>query len=193
MQQESLILELLGLRAALRLLTPYPMPATEKELLGLFAELGIRFTLYRHPPFFTVEDGRAHHADMPGGHCKCLFLKDKKAQMVLAVVHEDLKVDLKALAVGLGLGRFSFCNEERMARVLGITPGAVTPFALINASEGSLEDKESLTVIVDAHLQDYDVVHFHPLHNEATVAITPGDLLKFIRHAGFKPIVRKLS
>ena len=169
------------------------MPTSEKDLLNLFAELGIEYTLYRHPAFFTVQDGRAHHEGMPGGHCKCLFVKDNKAKMVLAIVHEDLKVDLKALAKDLGLGRFSFCNEQRMIRVLGITPGAVTPFALMNVSGDSLEEKESLTVVVDAHLQDYDVVHFHPLHNEATVAITSGDLLRFIRHFGFEPIIRDLS
>ena len=169
------------------------MPASEKDLLELFEDLGVPYTLYRHPAFFTVEDGRAHHEGIPGGHCKCLFVKDKKAKMVLALVHENLKVDLKALAKDLGLGRFSFCNEERMIRVLGITPGAVTPFALMNVSGEALEQKESLNVVVDQHLQDFDVVHFHPLHNEATVAITPGDLLKFIRHFGFEPVVMDLS
>ena len=168
------------------------MPATEKDLFNLLGKLGIEFTLYHHQPFFTVEDSRTHHENMPGGHCKCLFVKDKKAQMALAVVHEDLKVDLKRLATDLGLGRFSFCNETRMVRVLGVTPGAVTPFALMNVSENPLEDKESLAVVVEKKLLDYDLVHFHPLHNEATVAITPADLLTFIRYCRFEPIMKEL-
>lgn len=194
MQQESLQRVLhLSLPAVLWPTTPWSMPATEKDLLNLFQDLGIEHTLYRHPPFFTVEDGRAHHAHMPGGHCKCLFLKDKKSQMILAAIHEDLTVDLKRLAEDLGLGRLSFCNEERMACVLGVTPGAVTPFALVNVKKGALKEKESLTVVVDRHLQDFDVIHFHPLHNEATVAISPADLLRFIHHCGFEPVIRDFS
>jgi len=164
------------------------MSASEKDLLDLFEKLGIGFTIFRHPPFFTVDDCREYRQHMPGGHCKCLFLKDKKENMVLAAVHEDLRVDLKALATALGLGRFSFCNEERLKKVLGVTPGAVTPYALMNAGP----DREALTVVVDEKLLSFDIVNFHPLHNQATVAIKPGDLLIFIRHCGFEPKVMNI-
>ena len=165
--------------------------ATEKDLLKCFKELDIGYSIYRHPPFFTVDDCREYREHMPGGHCKCLFIKDKKGNMVLAAVHEDVRVDLKAMAKTLGLGRFSFCNEERMIKVLGVTPGAVTPYALMNVSEGS--DKIALTVVVDEKLLSYHTVNFHPLHNEATVAVIPGDLLKFIRHFGFIPKIMKMD
>ena len=121
--------------------------ANERDLFNLLNKLGIEFTLYRHAPFFTVEESRAAREDWPGGHCKCLFLKDKKANMVLAVVHEDSKVDLKALAEKLFLGRFSFCNEERMAWVLGVTPGAVDPFSVMNVKD--LGEDETFQVVVD--------------------------------------------
>ncbi len=164
--------------------------ATEKDLLKCFKELGIDYSIYRHPPFFTVDDCREYREHMPGGHCKCLFLKDKKGNMVLAAAHEDVRVDLKAQANTLGLGRFSFCNEERMIKVLGVTPGAVTPYALMNVTE---EARPSLTVVVDKIILAFPIVNFHPLHNEATVAVTPGDLLKFIRHFGFIPKIMKMG
>ena len=166
------------------------MTACEQDLLDVFKKLGIEFSLFRHPPFFTVDDCREYREHMPGGHCKCLFLKDKKGNMVLAAVHEDVRVDLKALAKTLGLGRFSFCNEERMKKVLGVTPGAVTPYALMNAGG---PDKEALTVVVDENLLSFDAVNFHPLHNEATVAVSPDDLLKFVSHFGFQPHLMKMG
>jgi len=164
------------------------MVTSEKDLLDLFEKLGINFTIFRHPPFFTVDDCREYREHMPGGHCKCLFLKDKKGNMVLAAVHEDQRLDLKALATNLFLGRFSFCNPERLKNILGVTPGAVTPYALMNAAAA---DKEHLTVVVDETIRAFDVVNFHPLHNEATVAVRPDDLLKFIRHCGFEPKIIK--
>lgn len=161
------------------------MAATEFELFEAFEEMGIKYTLYLHAPFFTVEESRAAREDWPGGHCKCLFLKDKKANMVLAVVQEDLKVDLKALAGRLNLGRFSFCNPERMLNILGVTPGAVNPFSVMNVKD--LEENETFRVVVDASLKSFDVVHFHPMHNEATVGISFDDLIKFIENYGHKP------
>lgn len=167
------------------------MAATELELFEAFEEMGIEFELYLHAPFFTVEGSRAAREDWPGGHCKCLFVKDKKANMVLAVVQEDLKVDLKALAEKLSLGRFSFCNEERMVRVLGVTPGAVNPFSVMNVKD--LEEGETFQVVVDDSLKNFDVVHFHPLHNEATVGISFPDLIRFIENYNHKPRVLDLS
>ena len=162
------------------------MTANEKDLLELLDELGIAYTLYRHEPFFTVAESKEHHKSMPGGHCKCLFLRDRKGSMVLAAVHEDLRVDLKALARDLGLGRFSFGNEERLLRVLAVAPGSVNPFSVMNL--GPLEEGETFRVVVDRSLEHFDVIHFHPLHNAATAAITYSGLLKFLRHLGFEPI-----
>ncbi|MCH7864214.1 MAG: prolyl-tRNA synthetase associated domain-containing protein [Proteobacteria bacterium] len=191
MQQESSLSPIFPLSAARQDPTPSPMAACEKDLLDVFKKLGIEFKLFRHPPFFTVEDCREYRQHMPGGHCKCLFLKDKKGNMVLAAAHEDVRLDLKALAKTLGLGRFSFCHPERLEKVLGVTPGAVTPYALMNVPEGS--DKAALTVVVDEKLLIFDIVNFHPLHNEATVAVKPDDLLKFIRHYGFSPKIMKTA
>jgi len=159
------------------------MPATEDDLLKRFDELGINTTLYRHPPMHTVEDCQTHRGNWPGGHCKSLFVRDNKNKQALIVVHEDRRVDLKFFAKAAGFGRLSFGSPDRMARVLGVIPGSVTPFALINTPEN-----ENLHIYLDADMMAMDPLYYHPLHNEATVAISSIDLLRFIDHCGHKPI-----
>lgn len=167
------------------------MAATEEDLFRTFDDLGIVYTLYRHPPIFTVEESQAMRINWPDAHCKCLFLRDKKKNMVLAAVHEDLRVDLKKLARTLGLGRFSFCNPDLMMRVLGITPGAVNPFSVMNVK--NLVDGETFQVVLDKKFAEFDAVHFHPLHNEATVGVSFADLIGFIEHFGFQPRIIDFS
>lgn len=161
------------------------MPATEEELLNKLVELGIETTLFRHPPLFTVEDSQNLRGEIPGGHCKSLFLKDKKHNYILAVLSEDRRVDLKALYKSdlVPAGRLSFASAERMIDTLGIKPGAVTPFSLIN-----VENKD-LIVILDKGMLENDYLNYHPLHNEATLTIHKDDLVKFIKHFGFEPII----
>lgn len=160
-------------------------PATERDLLALLAELGIAQATHRHPPLFTVAESRELRGALPGGHCKSLFLKDKKARYLLAVVLEDRRVDLKALAAATGFGRLSFGSADRMMDVLGVVPGAVTPFALINRLAAS--DPPPLAVVLDAEMLKRDPLNYHPLHNQATTAIAPDGLLRFVRHCGIAP------
>src|ERR1051326_156099 len=108
------------------------MPATPDELLARFAALGIAQRTYDHPAVFTVEEAKALRGTLPGGHCKSLFLKDKKGGLWLAVMLEERRTDLNRLAARLGAPRFSFGNAETLHAVLGVTPGSVTPFALAN-------------------------------------------------------------
>ena len=159
------------------------MPATEEDLLKRFDELDITTMLYRHPPMMTVEDCQTHRGDWPGGHCKSLFVRDKKGRQALLVVHEDRRIDLKAFAKAAGLGRLSFGSPERMHKVLGVKPGSVTPFALINDAP-----EEDLQVYLDANMMSMTPLYYHPLHNEATVAISSKDLIKFIEACGHSPI-----
>ena len=160
-------------------------PATERDLLALLARLGVAQTTHRHPPLFTVAESRARRGALPGGHCKSLFLKDKKTRYLLAVVLEDRRTDLKALAAATGLGRLSFGSARRMMEVLGVAPGAVTPFALINRLAAA--DPPPLDVVLDAEMLKRDPLNYHPLHNEATTAVSPDGLLRFIRHCGIAP------
>lgn len=161
------------------------MPASEDELLTLLDDLAIETTTYRHPPVFTVQESQEFCSDIAGCHCKSLFLKDKKNNFILAVMHEDRRLDMKALFKSgqLNVGRLSFASAERMIDMLGIEPGSVTPFSLINVSH------KDLIVVLDKGMMEHDQLNYHPLHNEATTTIGNDDLVKFIEHFGFKPII----
>jgi Ala-tRNA(Pro) deacylase len=111
------------------------MPADRARWFARLAELGIASTTVAHAPMFTVEESKALRGALPGAHTKTLFLIDKDDHMVLVVAKDDSCVDLKALAHRLGLGRFSFGNASLLNVVLGVSPGSVTPFALINDAD----------------------------------------------------------
>ena len=158
-----------------------PPPATPEALFAYLAALGIATETVWHEPVFTVDEARATRGDLPGTHCKCLFLRDKKGALWLVVCEESRRVDLKALAARLGAGRLSFGSPDRLLRHLGVVPGAVTPFSLINDSAGMVR------VVLDAAMMRGDVLHYHPLTNAATTRIASADLLRFIEATGHRP------
>ncbi|MBX3427959.1 MAG: prolyl-tRNA synthetase associated domain-containing protein [Hyphomonadaceae bacterium] len=158
------------------------MPATEADLFARFDALGIKHVTHRHRPIFTVEEGRGLKASMPGGHTKNLFLKDKKGAIFLICAISSTAIDLVAVSKLIGSGRFSFGSPERLMEHLGVEPGSVTLFALINDPE------RKVTLVLDEALFDLDPVNFHPLKNDATTAISSADMLKFVRSLGREPI-----
>jgi Ala-tRNA(Pro) deacylase len=165
------------------------MPASRADLIALLDRLDIAHHTVDHPAVFTVEESRGLKADLPGGHSKNLFLKDKKGALYLAVAHAETTVDLVGLGKAIGAkGRLSFGAPEIMAATLGVVPGAVTPFALINDSARALA-----CVIIDKALLRYDPVWFHPLENTASMAISPEHLMRFVKKCGFTPELRDLA
>jgi Ala-tRNA(Pro) deacylase len=163
------------------------MPKTPEQLFARFAELGIETKTYTHPPLFTVEESRRLRGDLPGGHCKSLFFKDKKERYWLVVTLEDRPVDIKALEGRIGSARLSFARPERLMEVLGVKPGSVTPFALINDIECQV------AVVLDQAMLAHDPLNYHPLHTEATTAIAPKDLIRFVESCGHAPRVVDLD
>jgi Ala-tRNA(Pro) deacylase len=157
------------------------MPATRDDLFARLDALGIVTTTVEHAPLFTVEQSKALRGDLPGGHCKNLFLKDKKGALWLVVTLEDAAVDLKTLPARIGAARISFANAALLEEVLGVTPGSVTPFGLIN------DTAQRVTVVLDQEMMARDLLNYHPLVNDATTAIAPADLLAFIRSCGHEP------
>jgi Ala-tRNA(Pro) deacylase len=153
-------------------------PASEHDLMTRLAGLGIETTTMRHAAMHTVEESRQIRGDLPGGHCKSLFLKDKKSQIWLVVALEDRKIDLKELPKRIGSGRLSFGKPELLLEVLGVHPGSVTPFALIN------DPDHQVNVVLDADMLQHEPLNYHPLHNEATTAISAADLKRFIEATG---------
>ena len=157
------------------------MPATREMLFCHLEALAIATTTVSHPPVFTVEESRVLRGAIPGAHIKNLFLKDKKAVLWLVVCEEDAAIDLKALPAVIGSARLSFGRPELLREVLGIEPGSVTPFALIN------DRQRRVNVILDARILAADRVNCHPLVNTATTTIATGDLMAFIASTGHVP------
>lgn len=163
------------------------MTPEEAALMARLGALGIETRTVRHPPLFTVAESKALRGALPGGHSKNLFLKDKKGVLWLIVAHEDQAIDLKALRPRLGSAPLSFASAETLREVLGVEPGSVTPFALIN------DAAVRVRVVIDAELLALSPLNFHPLVNTATTAIAADDLLAFIRSCGHEPRIERLS
>ena len=162
-------------------------PATPADLFALFEALGIEARTHEHAPVFTVAESRAIKEDVPGGHSKNLFLKDKKGRLFLVVAQAETRIDLKRLHESLGAsGRLSFGSAELLREVLGVEPGSVTPFALVNDRE------HRVAVVVDENLMRHEPVNFHPLVNSATTGVSRADLLRFFRATGHEPRVMRL-
>ena len=157
------------------------MTATRDDLFARLRALGIDTQTVEHPPLYTVEQSKELRGDIPGAHTKNLFLKCKKGTLWLVVAVESTPVNLKTLHNRLGCGRLSFGSAELMGEVLGVEPGSVTPFALINDTEGRV------SAVLDQALLDYDRLNFHPLVNTATTGISKDDFLRFLEDCKHPP------
>ena len=164
------------------------MPKTEAELFAFLAELGINVSTMRHPPLFTVADSQAMRGEIAGGHTKNLFLKDKKDNFFLVTVGEEAVVDLKQIHHLIGAsGKVSFGKPEMLMELLGVTPGAVTVFGVIN------DTAQRVKLILDEELMTHSLINAHPMTNEATTSIGAHDLLKFVKATGHDAAILKVS
>ena len=165
--------------------SPASEPAHDRDsLLAWFAEHGIAHATHDHPAVFRVEEGLDLKADLPGLHTKNLFLKDKKGRLFLVSALESTRIDLKRLHETLGAsGRLSFGSAELLMEKLGVTPGSVTAFAVINDRAGDV------TMVLDARLATGEDLNFHPLINTATLRVSRDDLLAFFRSTGHEPLI----
>ncbi len=157
-------------------------PATPEDLFARLTELGIPHATHRHAPVFTVEEAQRLKGDLPGAHTKNLFLRDKKGTMWLVVALYDREVDLKVVGPQVGArGRLSFGSADRLMRYLGVIPGAVTPFAVIN------DRGNQVSVALDSGLREQETWNAHPLDNAMTTAVRREDLLRFLDAMGHRP------
>ncbi|HYM29671.1 MAG TPA: prolyl-tRNA synthetase associated domain-containing protein [Candidatus Cybelea sp.] len=159
------------------------MAQGENELFARLDRLEVTTQTYHHPPVRTVEEARRLRSRMPGLHCKNLFLKDSTDRLWLVVAEEDRKVDLKRLEKAIGAGRLSFGKPDLLQETLGIEPGAVTPFAVIN------DTARRVQIVFDRTLLGNRPVHCHPLRNDRTTQISPADLVRFVADCGHQPMV----
>ena len=156
---------------------------TRAELMALLDSLGVETATHDHPAVFRVGEGEAIKAAIPGAHTKNLFLKDAKAQLWLISAADRTAIDLKRLHTVIGSARLSFGNAELMEEALGVTPGSVTAFGLIN------DTGHRVRFVLDAVLAGAERVNFHPLTNTATTGIDQPGFRQFLAAVGVTPLV----
>ena len=158
------------------------MPYSQDQILAYLCEQNFAYTLYEHPAVFTVAEAQMHTAHIPGVHCKNLFLKcGKTEKLFLLTVPDERVVDLKTLPEKLGAKRFSFGKPELLMEKLGVTPGSVTPLALINDTQRQVQP------VLDAWMMEQPLLNFHPLANTATVTMKAADLWALMTKLGYVP------
>ncbi|RDJ20725.1 prolyl-tRNA synthetase associated domain-containing protein [Bosea caraganae] len=161
-----------------------PKPAQPADLIAALDALGIAVTRTDHEAVFTVAESKSLRGAVHGHHTKNLFLKDKKGRLFLVSALESTRIDLKRLHETLGAsGRLSFGSAELLFETLGVTPGSVTAFAVINDRTGRV------TMVLDANLMTGEPMNFHPLVNTATLRIAREDMLRFLRATGHEPMI----
>jgi Ala-tRNA(Pro) deacylase len=164
------------------------MPKSPDQLFAYLDSLGIKHSTVTHPPVFTVEQAKRLRGELPGGHTKNLFLRDKKYGIYMVVALESAEINLKSLHRLMGAnGRFSFGSSDLLREVWGVEPGSVTPFGAINDTQGRV------TVVLDAEMMQHDILNYHPLINTLTTAIARADLVKFLEATGHIPRIERVS
>ncbi len=157
---------------------------TPQEFLAHLSALGIAADTVEHEPVFTVAESRPVKARIPGAHSKNLFVKDKKGRFFLITAKDETPIDLKRAHEAIGAsGRLSFGSADQLRDLLGVEPGSVTPFAVVNDRDARV------TMILDAHLMEHERVNFHPLVNSMTTGISREDLVRFLRSTGHDPLI----
>jgi Ala-tRNA(Pro) deacylase len=156
---------------------------TREDLLTFLAEQGIAATTHDHPAVFTVGESETIKLDLPGVHTKNLFLKDARDQLWLISAEGHAEIDLKRLHTVIGSARLSFGKPELMWETLGVTPGSVTAFGLVN------DTAQRVRFVLDRTLAEAELVNFHPLTNTATTAVSGAGFRRFLAAVGVSPLV----
>ena len=147
---------------------------TPNELIKLLEIRGYDYDFHEHNALFTVEDSNKLRGEIAGLHSKNLFLKNKKNKFFLFSCEEFSKINLKTISKSLDLGNVSFAKKEYLLELLGISPGSVTPFALLNNEENNID------FYLEDKLFESEYINFHPLTNKATVTIKSRDFMEFM-------------
>jgi Ala-tRNA(Pro) deacylase len=151
----------------------------QKELYELLGKLSISFEYHEHPPLATIEDAKIHWKDYNSGRCKNIFFRNHKGNRHYLVILEHLRqLDIHDLEKRLKQGKLTFASDQRLKKHLGVEPGSVSPFGLINDTE------KNVHVFLDEKLNEFDRLAFHPNVNTATIVISRADFLKFLDNTG---------
>ncbi len=162
-------------------------PFSRGELLAFLDNQQIAHKTHDHAPVFTVAQSAHIKSALPGGHTKNLFLMDKDGQAFLLCALGQTKIPVNRLHRHLSCRRLSFGKPDDLLEHLGVTPGSVTLFALLNDRQGRVQ------LILDKNLFDHAIVNFHPMRNDATTAIASQDMIRFAKAAGHVPRIMDFS
>lgn len=166
---------------------PVEKPLSPEALLKMLSDMGILYNLYHHRAVFSVGEADDVDADIGGTHTRNLFVRDKKENMFLVTLLAHRKIDLAKLAELIGAGRLSFGSPDRLMTYLGVTPGSVTPFSIIN------DQDRKVSLILDQEMMESDIVNYHPLINTMTVGLSPKDLSIFLERMSHVPQIIDLT
>ena len=155
--------------------------------MARFEELGINYVLHHHEAVYTVEESEKIDSEIPGIHCRNLFLRDKKKKNYLVVLQNATDVDMKKLPEVINSDRLSFGSADRLWEFLGVRPGSVCPFSITNDNDQQVE------IFLDKSMMEAEIVNYHPMLNTMTVSIKPDDLVKYIESTGHTPHIVDLS
>jgi Ala-tRNA(Pro) deacylase len=151
----------------------------QEELYLLFEKLNIKFEYYEHPPLATIEDTKTHWKNYNSGRCKNIFFRNHKGDRHYLVILEHLRqLNIRDLEKRLKQGKLTFASDFRLKKYLGIEPGSVSPFGLINDSE------KHVHLFIDEKLKEFDRLTFHPNINTASLVLSKSDFLKFLEYTG---------
>jgi Ala-tRNA(Pro) deacylase len=163
------------------------LPTSPENLFNILKKLGISYDLHHHEAVYTVEESQNVDAQIPGTHCRNLFLRDRKKKNFLLVLPITVDVDIKKLPDVLGSHRLSFGSNDRLWEFLGVRSGSVCPFCIMNDTDNQVE------IFLEKSMMEQEVVNYHPMLNTMTVSLKPDDLLKFIETTGHKAHIVDLS
>ncbi len=154
------------------------LPTSPESLFKLLESLKIDFNIFKHRPFFTVNEAKKYRKNMRGFHTKNLFLRDKKKKSYLVIAHEDCEIDLSLLTTRIRSSRLSFGSKERLFEELGVFPGAVSPLSVVNNT------KKDINIFLDAEMLGQDTIFCHPLVNDRTISLSYKSILTYFDHLG---------
>ncbi|MCX6302551.1 MAG: prolyl-tRNA synthetase associated domain-containing protein [Bacteroidia bacterium] len=151
----------------------------QKDLYDLLAKLSIKFDYHEHPPVATIDDAIIHWKDYNSGRCKNIFFRNHKGDRHYLVILEHLcHLNIHDLEKRLKQGKLTFASDQRLKKYLGMEPGSVSPFGLINDIDHHVH------LFIDEKLNESDCLAFHPNVNTATLVISKSDFLKFLEYTG---------
>jgi len=151
----------------------------DPKLFEILEKLNIPFDYYEHPPVPTIDEAKKYWKDIDAAHCKNLFFRNHKGNRhYLVIIEHTHDLSIRELEQRLKQGKLTFASDQRLEKLLGLTPGSVSPFGLIN------DHAHHVHLFIDKNLQNFDRISFHPCINTASIVVRFADFERFLQWTG---------